>query len=373
MRIGIDARLWNESGVGRYTRNLILQLQKIDEKHEYILFVLHKDIHDVQSQITNTKWKVREANIQWHTLAEQIKFPLLLRKEKLDLVHFPYFSLPIFYGKPFVVTIHDLILHHFPTGQASTLPLPFYWMKLLGYTFIMQQSAKKARKIITVSYATKDEIVDHLHIDQKKISVTHEGVDENITKYTSRIPNKFHDTKYFLYIGNAYPHKNLDRLIEAFGEVRNEQSAVKLVLVGKEDFFYKRQKKHVQKLGLQNSVLFYGKATDAELAGLYKNALALIMPSLMEGFGLPVLEAMAHKCLVLASDIPALREICGNAAFYFDQNSKEAIKETLLTVCNSIPGAFNKKITEGTERIKKFSWEKMAKETLLVYESSIGL
>ncbi|MBI2430669.1 MAG: glycosyltransferase family 4 protein [Candidatus Levybacteria bacterium] len=362
MRIGIDARLWNESGVGRYIRNLVAQLQILDKKNEYILFVLGKDYVGIKGN----NWRLVKANIRWHTIEEQLKFPSILYKEKLDLVHFPYFSVPIFYNKPFVVTIHDLILHHFPTGQASTLPMPFYWAKHLGYKFVISQAAKRAKKIIAVSNAAKDEIVDHLHVDLNKVVVTYEGVDLPSSKLQLKTRS------YFLYVGNAYPHKNLERLIEAFAGIRNQESGIKLILVGKEDYFYKRLKEKVQKMGLEKKIIFRGEATDEELAGLYKNALALVIPSLMEGFGLPILEAMANKCLVLASDTPAHHEIADDAAIYFNPNNTEDIAEKMKASYNDTHH-YSENIEKGFERSKIFSWEKMAKETLKIYESSIGL
>jgi len=395
MRIGIDARLWSESGVGRYTRNLVGELQKIDKTNEYVLFVLSKDSEEIRFKIQDSRFKIQKANIRWHTIEEQLRFPSILNKEKLDLVHFPYFSVPVFYTKPFVVTIHDLILHHFPTGQASTLPFPLYKLKLLGYKFVIAQAAARAQKIITVSFATKQEIIKKLHVDQSKIVVTYEGIDDKIKNSKSQTPNKSQNTqhkilntKFFLYVGNAYPHKNLERLVEAFAlfcypefisgshrnkipkQVRNDTG---LVLVGKEDYFYKRLKEKIQKMGLEESIVFYGNATDEELVGLYKNALALVMPSVMEGFGLPVLEAMANTCLVLAADIPALREICADAAIYFDPFAVTDIAKKMREVCFNDVNYFSKNINTGVERAKMFSWEKMAKETLAIYESSISV
>ncbi len=387
MRIGIDARLWNESGVGRYTRNLVKELQKLDRKNEYVLFVLSKNKDEILHSVQNDNFKIAIADIRWHTIEEQIKFPAIIDKENLDLVHFTYFSIPIFYNKPFVVTIHDLILHHFPTGQASTLPFPFYWIKLFGYKFVMQQAARKALKIITVSHTTKEEIVNHLGIDEGKIVVTYEGVDDKISNSKSssfakasadkqNTKYKILNTKYFLYVGNAYPHKNLERLIKAFAGISSpaggQESGIKLVLVGKEDYFYKRLKEKVKKMGLENSVIFFGQATDEELVSLYRNARALIMPSLMEGFGLPILEAMANKCLVLASNIPVNHEIAGDAAVYFDPTNIEEIAQKINIVLSNNKN-YSDNIKNGLERSKKFSWNKMARQTLAVYESSVSI
>src|ERR1035437_3845411 len=148
MRIGIDARLWEQTGVGRYIRNLVVNLQKIDKKNHYVLFIRNQDLESVEKQIKNKNWKIVETNIKWHSISEQVEFPLVLNKQKLDLVHFPYFSVPILYKRPYVVTIHDLIINHFSTGEASTLFYPLYFGKRASYKFIIKQAAKNAKKII---------------------------------------------------------------------------------------------------------------------------------------------------------------------------------------------------------------------------------
>jgi len=374
MKIGIDCRLWEETGVGRYARNLVLNLQKIDKKNEYVLFVLRKDREEILKQVLpagrqgqNDSFRIIEADIRWHSIAEQLRFLGILSKENLDLVHFPYFSVPLFYNKPFVVTIHDLIINHFPTGLASTLPFPIYSLKLIGYKFVMSQAVKKAKKILTVSNATKEEIVDHLGVDSKKVVVTYEGISQKLAVSGQKSAVK---GKYFLYVGNAYPHKNLEKLLEAF---KTLNSNVSLVFVGKEDYFYKRLKKKVEEMNLSDKVIFLENVTDEELFGLYKNALALVIPSLMEGFGLPALEAMANKCLVLSSNIPSLREVCGDAAIYFDPYNVTDVVRKMKEVLLNDSNHFTEEIKRGLDRVKLFSWEKMAKETLEVYESSFSL
>lgn len=366
MKIGIDCRLWNETGIGRYIRNLILNLQELDKKNEHVLFVLCKDEKNIKSLIHNSKFIIRVADIKWHSLEEQIGFPQILNKENLDLMHFPYFSVPIVYNRPFVITIHDLIMHHFSTGQASTLPFPIYNLKRLAYRFVLSIVAKNAKKIIAVSNATKNEIVDHLKINPRKIEVIHEGV-ENSKLKTQKSKLQLKAQKYFLYVGNAYPHKNLDRLLEAFKIINSE---AKLVLVGKDDYFYKRLLSKVREMNLSEKVILFCNVSDDELATLYQNAKALILPSLMEGFGLPALEAMANNCLVLASDIPALHEVCGDAAIYFDPHNINDLAEKLK---RTLSENNNEKKKKGLEMSKFFSWRKMAKETLKVYENSVSL
>ncbi|MEK7533888.1 MAG: glycosyltransferase family 1 protein [Patescibacteria group bacterium] len=379
MKIGIDARLWNESGVGKYTRNLVEQLQIIDRKNEYMLFVLSQDRKKILNQVQNDNFSIVNADIRWHTLEEQMKFSSIINKEDLDLMHFTYPSVPIFYNKPFIVTIHDLILHHFPTGEASTLALPLYYLKHFAYKLVILQAAKKAKRIIAVSKATKKEIIDHLRVPEKKVVVIYEGVSNEITNPKSQIPNKSQNpkykilnTKYFLYVGNAYPHKNLERMLMAFASIKYRVLSIKLVFVGREDYFYKRLKEKVKNMGLGKSVNFLGEVSDDELICLYRDARALVIPSLMEGFGLPALEAMANKCLVLASDIPSLKEVCGNAAIYFDPYGIDDISKKMIEVYSNDINHYSSNINKGFEKTKIFSWEKMTRETLKVYESCVG-
>jgi glycosyltransferase involved in cell wall biosynthesis len=365
MRIGIDARLWDQTGVGRYIRNLVYNLQKIDKRNSYVLFVRKQDLISVGKSITNKNWEIVEADIRWHTIAEQIEFPLLLNKHELDLVHFPYFSVPVSYRKPYVVTIHDLIINHFSTGEASTLLYPLYLGKRLSYKFIVNQAARRAKRIIVPSIATKEEIVDNLKINTNKINVIAEAADfktQNLKLKTSNIE------KYFLYVGNAYPHKNLNSLIYAFNKISKEFKDLRLILVGHKDFFYKR----LEKESVNDKIIFYGKATDSELANLYSNAVALVIPSLMEGFGLPVLEAMSLKCMVVCSNIPSFKEVAANSAIYFKPEDVNDIKETMKSVYINNEKYKAEKLEIAFKRAQKYSWKKAAEETLTVYDFALA-
>jgi glycosyltransferase involved in cell wall biosynthesis len=370
MRVGIDIRLWNQTGVGRYIRNLVTELLKIDKKNEYVFFVRSKDLEDIQRQISGGNFKIVKADIKWHSLSEQIQFPKLLNKENLDLVHFPYFSVPVFYKQPFVVTIHDLIVHHFPTGKASTLALPLYLAKLYGYKYVIRTAAKNAKKIIAVSNATKEEVVDHLGVDGDKVAVVHNGIDQNFFKNLKT--KAIIDFPYFLYVGNAYPHKNLENLLSSFAEVSEFNDKVKLVMVGKNDYFYNRLKKRAAKLNIEKSLIFYENTSDELLTNLYRNALALVSPSLMEGFGLPLVEAMYNKCLVICSDIASFKEICQDNALYFDLKDRQGLYKKLEQVLKN-PEVKEKYIQKGFDRSLSFSFEKAARQTLAIYESCLSV
>lgn len=351
MRIGIDGRLIEETGVGRYIRNLIAELEKIDTKNSYILFLRKKQFDSLQ-----TRFEKRLADVPWHSITEQLVMPGIFNSAKLDLLHVPYFNVPIFYPGNIVVTIHDLTILHFDTGKASTLPWIFYKIRRIGYRIALWVGLRRARTIIAVSETTKKDIITSLGIEPSKIVVTYEGVD--LKKSTGK---PLISGKYFLYVGNAYPHKNVEVLLEAFLKFsqglalqnparKARPYEIRLVLVGKEDYFYRR-------LPRSDSIIFFGAASETQLANLYQHAKALVFPSLMEGFGLPTVEAQSFGCPVICSDIPIFHEILGDYATYFNPNDPEDLAEKLNNV--------QKK--SGTVDTR-FNWKIMAKQTLTLYE-----
>lgn len=370
VKIGIDVRLWSQTGIGRYIRNLVSELLILDKKNEYFLFANSSDIPEIKSSLKNTAlFQIVRADIPWHSAREQFEFPKLLNKFELDLVHFPYFSIPIFYKKPYIVTVHDLIINSFPTGRASTLPQPLYQLKRIGYSVVLKTALKKAKKILTPTSATKKEIEKNYRISPSKIVITPEGVDSKITDFT---PILFQEKiPYFLYVGNAYPHKNIELLIDAFVVFRERNPEYMLKLVGQEDYFYKKLKEKVQRNSIQN-IEFLGFIPDNTLGALYKNALATVVPSLMEGFGLTALEAMQQKSLVIVSEIPALSEICKDNAFYFKATDALSLAKTFEEVTHLKKEEVMKRIEKAYKHAHTFSWKKTAMKTLDVYLQENG-
>lgn len=380
MKIGIDARLIEETGVGRYIRNLIRELALQDKTNEYVVF-LRAVAYDTFG-LPNSRWTKVLAEVHWHTFAEQLLMPWIFLKARLDLIHIPYFNIPIFYPGNMVVTIHDLTILHFDTGKATMLPLPLYKLRRLGYYIALAVGLRRAVMVIAVSNATKQEIIDHFHIDERKIRVTYEGVDNKLRTQNSKLRTQKRRIKdpYFLYVGNAYPHKNLEILMKAFqklisqglalrGKARPyENGRVRLVLVGKDDFFYRRLKEEVKKTELNSRLVFFGQANDAELADLYHHALALVFPSFMEGFGLPALEALANDCPVIASDIPVFHEILGRNASYVNPYR---VEELIAKLREAAAGTLPKPVPHERDfLLQQFSWESMAQKTLDIYKQA---
>jgi len=171
MKIGIDARLINETGVGRYIKNLISGLAAIDPKNSYVVFVRKP----ADFEPPNSRWARRTANVPWHSVTEQLFMPAIFFREHLDLLHVPYFNVPLFYFGKFVVTIHDLTILHFDTGKATTLPYLFYKIRRLGYYISLLKAIFWSEKVIAVSQATKCEILDHFDVLPEHVAVIYEG------------------------------------------------------------------------------------------------------------------------------------------------------------------------------------------------------
>jgi glycosyltransferase involved in cell wall biosynthesis len=376
MRIGIDARFFGPQGkgLGRYTEKLIKNLEKTDFENHYCIFMRKEAWQEYTPE--NPNFNKILADLKWYSLTEQLFLPCIIYKQKIDFIHFPHFNVPIVYRGNFIVTIHDLILLKFPTKRATTLGPALYAIKYWGYKKTITNAVKRAKKVITVSNYTKTEISDYFKINQEKIRVIYEAADSvewgQLTLTNNTFLKEHKITKhYLLYVGNAYPHKNLERLLMVFKKLKEERNfSYQLVLVGKEDYFYKRLANDAKKLKLfeNNDVVFFGFATQKELAALYRQASLYVFPSYVEGFGLPPLEAASYGIPVVAAKSSSLPEILGDAALYFDPRSEEEIVRKILTVLTSqnIRQELTKK---GFAKVKEYSWLKCAKETREIYES----
>lgn len=369
MRIGIDARLWSQTGVGRYIRSLFHYLYLLDKENDYIWFFRKNEYEAID--LPTSRWKKVLADIRWHTFQEQVALPRIFYKENLDLLHFPYFSFPITYRGKFVITIHDLIFDHYKSGKSSTLPYPLYLLKKIGYHYVLRKSVEKAEKIITLSESSKKEIIDHYQSNPNKIIVTYESGNLEIDRQAKRTLGNDVEKRqlkpFILYVGNAHPHKNVETLVDTMLLLRTQRPELKLVLIGSDKFFFPKIQQYIMRKNLQNNIIVVGEVPNDLLTQWYKNAECFVTASLMEGFGIPPLEAMSVGCPVIVSDIPVFHEIYQYAATYFDPHDPEDIAETITkTLANN--KMLQDKIAKGYKMSSTYSWEKMTKETLAVYK-----
>jgi glycosyltransferase involved in cell wall biosynthesis len=374
MKIGIDARFFGTSGkgLGRYTQKLVEELEKIDHNNQYYIF-LNKHSFD-EYQPKNPNFHKILVNIPWYSWQEQMIFPKILRKYHLDLVHFLHFNVPVLYRKPYLVTIHDLILLEYPTRKASKLNFIMYNIKNLAYRFVIMNAIKTAKKVITISNYTTNSIKKHFHISNSKMHMIYEGVDLerfNLLNAQDFNFNKFNlkKGKYILYVGNVYPHKNMDRLIEVFARIKqkpNIDKDLKLVLVGKKDYFFEVVMNQVSQLNLEQSIIFPGYVPDEELISLYDQCLFYVFPSLYEGFGLPPLEAIALGAPIVISNTTCLPEIFGEHIEYFDPRSKQNMEEVISSfILDKEKRELQKKYHQAI--LNKYSWQDMAESTKKLY------
>jgi glycosyltransferase involved in cell wall biosynthesis len=357
--IGIDARLYSQTGVGTYLRNFLHFLSKKQYKDiRFLIYLLDGET----TLIENTAFEKHYVPYRWHSFSEQTGFYNQLEKDKPDLMHFTYFSYPVRYTRPFVATVHDLTPVQFKTGKASTRNPLFYGIKHEVFKFVLRNQIKNARKIITPTETVKKQIVEYLpDVDKNKITAIYEGFDYELaqTKENTEL-SALYPKPFFLYVGNFYPHKNVSTLIQAFKEIPEKYD---LVLSGPQDFFASKMLSIIKDNGLEKRVHMHHSPGKENLKYLYNHAEALIHPSFSEGFGLPLVEAMAVNLPIIASDIPVFKELLPADTPMFDPQSGTDIARTVQNYLKS------PKKPVYSDVIDRYSFETMAEKTLELYNS----
>lgn len=371
--IGIDARMYGPigKGLGRYTQELVDNILKIDFDNKYVIFLSKENFNEFYTDNKNVEKVLVKA--RWYSIKEQLLFPFLIWRKKINLMHFPHFNVPILTPSKFIVTIHDLILTEFPTVRASTLYPIYYKFKHSIYKVVIKIATIRAKRIITISNFTKNDIIKKMGISSDKIDIIYEGVTNLNDKDKKNNDDKKVLLRYnierdfIVYVGNAYPHKNLEWLIKVF---LDNIEGLDLVLIGKNDYFYER----VKRLALQYNpskktgrVIFPGYVPDSDLGSFYRSALIYVFPSLYEGFGLPPLEAMLNRCPVLSSNLSSMPEILGDSALYFNPYDEHDFIERFNLIRNDNKVRL-KLIDSGLKQISKYNWTDCAKKTLKVYQ-----
>ena len=361
-KIVIDARELRTT-TGRYVERLLYYLQEIDNKNSYVVLLKPKDIDGWIP--SNKNFTSMPCPYKEFTFREQISLFRQLREIKPDLVHFAMVQQPIGYMGKVVTTMHDLTTVRFKNPSKNWL---IFSIKQFVYIWVNKIVAHKSKSIITPSIFVKEDIAKFTRINSRKITVTYEGADK--IKDESESIDNLVDSPFIMYTGRPQPHKNLERLIEAYSIIKKDCPGLKLVLSGKKDVLYKRIEKEALANGLSD-IIFPGFVSEGQLKWLYENCLAYIFPSLSEGFGLPGIEAMVHGAPVISSSYTCLPEIYGDAAEYFDPLDLNNMAETIIKVIKS-PNIRIGLIEKGHKQAKKYSWRKMAEETLDIYKDVLG-
>jgi len=359
-RIGIDARLYYQTGVGVYLRNLISEISQLDTENQYYIYLRPQDNKTIDLP---DNFIIRHTNASWHSFSEQWRFYWQLKSDNLDLMHFTYFSYPILYKKPFVATVHDITPFLFKTGKASTKNPIIYWIKHKVFSYVLKSQIYNSKCIITPTIAVKNQILSiYKDIKQEKITPIYEGINQELL--LSKIDVKQQNNillqgKFLIYVGNFYPHKNVENLIKAVSII---SEPVKLILIGPHDHFSNRILNLIKEKKQEHRVKLFDNASVSDLLFAYKNAMALVHPSCSEGFGLPIVEAMYFNLPIIASNIPVFQELIGKQYHSFNPND-----------INNMAMKIREFVNQKTEKIiykdiNRFSFSEMAKKTLVIYK-----
>jgi glycosyltransferase involved in cell wall biosynthesis len=340
------------AGISRYAFELAYHLAKLSDQ---VHIVISPEYKKYFPQSGCTYYFNRAPSTTTRILFDQFFLPFTFAP--FSLVHYLDLAKPLFSRKPTILTLHDLC--HLRDPHLFTLTQRFWRI------FIGAHSLRRAARVICVSEFTKNEAREILKIPEDKLRVVHSGI-----RPMAGLQAKAHHASlkepYILFVGTLIPRKNVIRLIQAFSCLKKENLKYKLIIAGRKGRVSRAFWNEIQGLDL-HEVIFTGHVSDSQLAGLYKNASALVFPSLYEGFGFPALEAMTYGTPVVVSNVSALPEICGDAAYYVDPLEVEDLAQGIYQVLSD-QDLRETLIQKGFERVKLFSWEKTAQETLKIYE-----
>ena len=362
--IGIDvfSALHSPRGMGVYTINFLKELAKIDKETKYILYADVEDKDGVLPKQENFEFKILPANGLFHY--EQVVLPKQCKKDGIFILHSPANTSPIFLDKKIkrIISLHDVIF------LKKEIPLSKNKKQILGriyYVLTALLNARKARFLITPTEYSKQDIIKELNINTDKIIVDTRGAEHfNMSEVTlfQDLKEKYNiPENYFFHIGGDAPTKNTDTLLEVF----SKNGKYNIVVAGVK----KLETSHLyQRFNKYKNITFVPYISQSDIVGLYQNAQAFIFPSIYEGFGLPLLEAMKSECPLLCSKGTCLPEVAGDAALFFNPKDKNEIEEKIEFIST------NKKLQQdlikaGKERLKLFSWKKVAEITLGVYSN----
>lgn len=363
-KIAFDARMWSHPGIGRYIRELLGALIRLEKKPALCLLGRSKELGAMFMPATG--FSIREASSGIYGLAEQLEIPRLARG--MGLLHVPHFNVPLLTSAKLVVTVHDLTYLHGSEALKSRSGRAYV-------RFLFRFIARNAAAIITVSEYTKKDLMEFFPVRAEKVFVIPEAASDMFYKISD--PNKLEKQLCFgssgrpfiLFVGSLKPHKNIPALVTAVSNLREKKRIEhQLLIVGRKD----KKNPEILKLIESNPYVSYlGEVSDEKLATLYNLADLFVLPSFREGFGLPVVEAMACGTPVAVSDRTSLPELVGEAGQLFDPDRIDALEHVIYNILEN-KDLRQKMSLAGLERSKEFSWQNTAKNTLKVYQQVLG-
>ncbi len=360
--IVIDGRELRTSS-GRYIERLLHYLQRTDRQNRYSVLLKPEDMDGWEP--ANLHFSKVACSHKEFTFAEQVALRRQIEGLNPDLVHFAFPQQPILYSGRTVTTVHDLTTLRFTNPDKNPL---IFKVKQWVYARVIKRAARKSVQVITGSQFVKDDVAKFTGVNPDKIKVTYEAADA-ITDAPEPV-KALNGKQFIMYVGRPTPHKNLERLVEAFELLRAQHPDLLLVLAGKQDANYRRIEEIVQKANIKN-VVFTGFVSEGQLRWLYQNCAAYVFPSLSEGFGLPGLEAMIHDAPVVSSNATCLPEIYGEAAHYFDPSDVQAMADAISEVLRD-KELRQQLIKNGQTQAQKYSWQRLAEQTLAIYSQALG-
>lgn len=368
MKIGLDLRFWRSGtgGLGRYSRNLLKELLKIDKENQYTAIITPEDEPEFDLHAPNlTKLVVP---IPHYSLAEQTKLPKILKAQNFDLVHFTNFNHPLMYRRPFVVTIHDMIMHLYP-GSFQRGSFLHRWAYKATFN-----DCKRAKKVIVPSQSSRDDLVTKLKFPANRVVVTTEGSEELFRVQTDREKIAVKERlklpkKYLLFVSRWEEYKGLPVLLTAYERLAETQPELGLVICGQPD----KQNPQIaelvrQKQAANPNIVTPGFVSDEDLAAIYSAATVYVHPSWYEGFGIMILEAFASGVPVVTSNTSSLPEVVGEAGLLVDPKNTDELVEAIDRILSDEKLA-TELIQKGLARVKQYSWPQMAKATLAAYRN----
>jgi glycosyltransferase involved in cell wall biosynthesis len=366
--IGIDARKIQDFGIGTYIRNLVRALAALDAENRYVLLAKPGDREGLQDLPDNFRVVLESSPV--YSMRELLALSWKLSRQALDLYHSTHYVLPAVVQSPVVVTIHDIIHLLYPEFLPSNLAF-LYAQRMI------RRSLVRGDRIIAVSQNTKNDLMQHFDVDGHKIQVVYNGV-EDAFRHQLAAEEKERwlrslglEPPYLLFVGNPKPHKNLDTVVQAYARAREiAPFDAPLVCVGSRQGSEFKIRQRAAHLGIAGHVRLLGHVAQEALPAVYQGATLFLYPTLYEGFGLPVVEAMASGVPVITSNTSALKEVAEGYAHLVDPLDVEGMARAIAHVMGD-PEHRNALARLGARRAEDFRWERTAKKTLEVYRAAI--